>query len=134
VQLFIYPTRGSKDKERTRKHDIRQTDRQTTELKTMSPHFMGGDIMMLPVKGYAHVFRYHIQRVQMKRHRLWFSTKSCSCYSTKTYVNSVILILNLTLMRNTHLKWSSLSTTYLLMYRLFIKVKFNMRMRITLIT
>ena len=40
--------------------------------------------------------------VQSKRHRLWFSTKTCSSYSTKTYVNSVILILrlNLTSLRN----------------------------------
>jgi len=35
--------------------------------------------------------------VQKKRHRLWFSTKTCSCYSTKTYVNSAILILKLNL-------------------------------------
>jgi len=24
--------------------------------------------------------------VQSKRHRLWFSTKTCSCYSTKTHI------------------------------------------------
>ena len=33
--------------------------------------------------------RYHW--VQSKRHMLWFSTKACSCYSTKTYVDSLIL-------------------------------------------
>ena len=40
--------------------------------------------------------------VQSKRHRLWFSTKTCSCYSTKTYVDRLILILklNLTSFRN----------------------------------
>ena len=32
--------------------------------------------------------------VQSKRHRLWFSTKTCSCYSTKTYVDSLILSSN----------------------------------------
>jgi len=26
--------------------------------------------------------------VQSKRHWLWFSTKTCSCYSTKTHINS----------------------------------------------
>ena len=35
--------------------------------------------------------------VQSKRHRLWFSTKTSSCYSTKTHVDSGILILNLNL-------------------------------------
>jgi len=56
--------------------------------------------------------------VQSKRHRLWFSTKSCSCYSTKTFVNSVILILkvNLTSIRNIYIKCSSLSTTYMFVY------------------
>jgi len=36
------------------------------------------------------------------RYRLWFSTKTCSCYSAKTYVDNVILILklNLTSLRN----------------------------------
>jgi len=44
----------------------------------------------------------HTHWVQSKRHRLWFSTKTCSCYSTKTHINSVILILrlNLTSLRN----------------------------------
>jgi len=32
--------------------------------------------------------------VQSKRHRLWFSTKTCSCYLTKTYVDSLILSSN----------------------------------------
>ena len=31
---------------------------------------------------------------QSKRHRLWFSTKTCSCYSAKTYVDSLILSSN----------------------------------------
>jgi len=35
--------------------------------------------------------------VQSKRRRLWFSMKTCSCYSTKTRINSVILILKLNL-------------------------------------
>ena len=44
--------------------------------------------------------------VQSKRHRLWFSTKKCSCYSTKTHINSVILILklNLTSLTNIYIK------------------------------
>jgi len=44
--------------------------------------------------------------IQSKRHRLWFSTKTCSCYSTKTHINSVILILklNLTSLRNIYIK------------------------------
>jgi len=44
--------------------------------------------------------------VQSKRHRLWFSTNTCSCYSTKTHINSVILILklNLTSLRNIYIK------------------------------
>ena len=37
----------------------------------------------------------HPHWVQLKHHRLWFSTKTCSCYSTKTYVDNVILILKL---------------------------------------
>ena len=37
----------------------------------------------------------HFHWVQSTRHRLWFSTKTCRFYWTKTYVNSVILILNL---------------------------------------
>ena len=43
--------------------------------------------------------------VQSKHHRLWFSTKTCSCYSTKTHINSVILILklNLTSLRNIYI-------------------------------
>jgi len=37
---------------------------------------------------------------------LWFSTKTCSCYSTKTYINSVILTLklNFTSLRNIYIK------------------------------
>jgi len=49
----------------------------------------------------------HIYWVQSKRHRLWFShMKACSCYSTKTYIYSVILILklNLTSLRNIYIK------------------------------
>jgi len=50
---------------------------------------------------------YHHQHHwgQRKRHRLWFSMKR-RCYSMKTYVNSVILILklNLTQMRNIYIK------------------------------
>jgi len=40
--------------------------------------------------------------VQTKCHRQWFSKKTCSCYSTTRYVNSLVLILklNLTSMRN----------------------------------
>ena len=47
----------------------------------------------------------HIHWVQSKRHRLRFSTKTCSCYSTKTYVNRVILILklDLPLLRNIYI-------------------------------
>ena len=52
AKLIENPTRGSKDIERTRKCDGWMdgrtegrtdgwTDGQTTELKTMSPHFMG---------------------------------------------------------------------------------------------
>ena len=43
AKLFVNPTRGSKDIERTRKCDG-QTDRQTDNgaKTTMSPHFMGG--------------------------------------------------------------------------------------------
>jgi len=54
-KLFVNPTRGSKDIERTRKCDG-QTDGQTDRLtdngaKTnMSPHFMGEDII-LPCNG-----------------------------------------------------------------------------------
>jgi len=50
VQLFVNPTRGSKDIERTRKRD-RQTDGRTdtqtdnAAKNDMSPHFMGGDII-----------------------------------------------------------------------------------------
>ena len=44
--------------------------------------------------------------VPSKRHRLCFSTKTCSCYSTITHINSVILILrlNLTSLRNIYIK------------------------------
>jgi len=43
--------------------------------------------------------------VQSKHYRLWFSTKTCSCYSTKTHMNSMILILklNLTWLRNIYI-------------------------------
>ena len=79
--------------------------------------------------------REHHHREQTKRCRMWFSTKSCSCYSTKTCVNRVILILelNLTWMKNIHLKWSSMSTTHLLMYMFLIKVKFSLVMSIMVI-
>jgi len=45
AKLFVYPTRGSKDIERTRKRDG-QTDGQTDNRakNNMSPHFMGEDI------------------------------------------------------------------------------------------
>jgi len=40
--------------------------------------------------------------------RLWFSTKSCGCYSAETYVHvnspNLILKLNLTSMRNMYIK------------------------------
>jgi len=64
----------------------------------------------------------HIHWVQSKRHRLWFSTKSCICFSTKTHVNSVILILilNLTSLRN------------IKMCVVLNEVKFNLRMWIML--
>ena len=65
--------------------------------------------------------------VQSNRHRLWFSTKTCSCCSTtKTHVNSMIIILKL--------KLSSLSTTHILMYMFLNEVKFNLRMGIKLFT
>ena len=64
--------------------------------------------------------------VQSKCHRLRFSTKICSCYSTKTHINSVTVILKLNL--------TSLSTTYILMYMFLNEVKFNLRIRITLFT
>jgi len=49
---------------------------------------------------------WHFHWVQSKRDRLWCSTKTCSCYSTKTHINSVILFLklNLTLLRNKYIK------------------------------
>ena len=56
--------------------------------------------------------------VQSKRHRLWFSTK--------THINSVILILKL--------NFTSLSTTHILMYMFLNEVKFNLRIWITLLT
>ena len=71
--------------------------------------------------------KFHMQQyhwVQSKRHRLWFSTKTCSCYSTKTHVNSMILILKL--------NSTSLSTTHILMYMFLNEVKFNLTIRITL--
>jgi len=56
--------------------------------------------------------------VQSKRHRLWFSTKTCSCYPTKTHINSVILILklNLTSLRNIHKNVCGAQRRPLLMY------------------
>ena len=59
--------------------------------------------------------KYHW--VQSKRHRLWFSMKTCSCYSMKTRINSMILILklNLTSLRNIYtLKcvWCLAKTTF----------------------
>ena len=30
-------------------------------------------------------YRTHVHWVQSKHHKVWFSTKTCSCYSTKTY-------------------------------------------------
>jgi len=68
--------------------------------------------------------RYHL--VQSKCHRLWFSTKSCSCNSTKTYINSLILILKLNL--------TSLRNIYIKMCVVLKEVKFNLRMRIMLFT
>ena len=67
-----------------------------------------------------------LTQVQSKRHRLWFSTK--------THVNSMILIhkLNLTLLRNIYIKKGLLSTTHILMYIFLNEVKFNLRIRITL--
>ena len=58
----------------------------------------------------------HIHWVQSKRHRLWFSTKTCSCNSTKTYEDSLILSSNWIWLRwetNT-LKyvWCSTKTTF----------------------
>jgi len=37
-----------------------------------------------------HIYKHW---VQLKSHRLWFSTKTCSCYSTKTHIHSVICTL-----------------------------------------
>ena len=52
------------------------------------------------------LYLVHKHWVQSRRHRLWFWTKTCSCYSTKTYVDSVILILKLKLtsLRNIYIK------------------------------
>jgi len=52
------------------------------------------------------IHRKHYHWVQSKRHRLWFSSKTCCCYLTKTHINSVILILklNLTSLRNIYIK------------------------------
>ena len=49
-------------------------------------------------------FSAHMHWVQSKRHWLWFSKKTCSCYSTKTHIHSVILILklNLTSLKKTY--------------------------------
>jgi len=54
---------------------------------------------------YCVVVIVYFHWVQSKRHRLWFSTKKCSCYSTKTHINSAILILklNLTSLRNIYI-------------------------------
>jgi len=73
---------------------------------------------------YIRTISHHYHWVRTKRHRLWFSTKTCSCYSTKTYVQSVILLTNLNL--------TSLSTTHIFMYMFLNEVKFNLRIRITL--
>jgi len=78
----------------------------------------------------------YIHWVQSKRHRLWFSTKTCSCYSTKTYVDSVILILklNLTLSRNIYIKMCVVLNEDHLMYMFLNEVKFNLKMRNMLFT
>ena len=80
--------------------------------------------MCLPVRLIITTVWYLCHWVQSKRHRLWFSTKTCSCNSTKTHINSMIHILKLNL--------TSLSTTHILMF--LNEVKFRMRMRITLFT
>jgi len=67
--------------------------------------------------------------VQTKRHRLWFSTKSCSCYPTKTYVSSVILILKLTSIIYTF-KVFFVEHHAPFVYMFLIEVKFNLKMRI----
>jgi len=66
--------------------------------------------------------------VQSKRHRLFFSTKTCSCYSTKTHINSVILILKLNL---TSLRHIYINICVVLNEDHF-KCIFNLRMRIML--
>jgi len=62
----------------------------------------------------------------IKASRMWFSAKTCSCYSTKTHINSVILIvkLNLTSLRNIYIKICVVLN----------EVKFNLRMRVMLLT
>ena len=62
---------------------------------------------------------YKNHREQTKRHGLWFSTKSCSCYSAKTHENSMVLIFKIEFAfdeKHIHLKWYSLSTTHILMF------------------
>jgi len=49
-----------------------------------------------------------IHWVQSKRHMLWLLTMTCSCYLTKTYGDSMILILKL--------KLTSLRNIYIQMY------------------
>ena len=48
AKLFVNPTRGLKDIERTRKHD-EQTDGKTDNgaKNNTTPHFMGEDIIMI---------------------------------------------------------------------------------------
>ena len=81
-------------------------------------------------------FCAQIHWVQSKRHRLWFSTKTCSCYSTKTYVNNVILILKLSLtsMGNIYIKRCVVLNEDHFKCMFFIQVKFNSKMRITRFT
>ena len=69
-------------------------------MKNNNKHFQ---ISTTFLSGMCHT---EVHWVQSKRHKLWFSTKTCSCYSTKTHVDSVVLILklNLTSMRNIYIK------------------------------
>jgi len=73
-------------------------------------------IVVLSVTHCLNLLQQHNHWVQSKRHRLWFSTKTCSCYSTKNYVDSLILSSNWIWLRwetNT-LKcvWCSTKTTF----------------------
>ena len=65
--------------------------------------------------------------VQSKRHMLWFSTKTCSCNSTKTHINSAILILklNLTSLRNIYTNLCVMLRRPLLMYMFLNEVQLN---------